>query len=322
MPKVSVCVVTYNQADYIRECLLSLVEQKTDFAFEVVVGDDCSTDGTRAIVQEFADRYPGVVRPIFRERNIGAYGNFISTHQQAMGEFVAHMDGDDLALPGKLQRQADCLDADPAVSFSTHAVRIVGTDKVIGGDPSLPTNGTIHDLLRIGTYFVNSSVMYRKSLESPHPAGFEAVDYFMHIERAVRGYIHLDRSVLGCYRVHNGGISRDPQHRERIERFYDAAFDRAIELGVDRNVVQSARLRRRMVQGIARYLSGDPDGYREKIRLAKEDIMFASLKHRILHWTRRFPWGVAVYFRLRTILAAAGSGLSIRRQERGSHVDI
>ena len=71
-PKVSVCVVTYNQEKYIRQCLQSIVDQETDFDFEVIVSDDCSMDGTCAIVQEFVEKYPGMVKPIFHDRNMGA----------------------------------------------------------------------------------------------------------------------------------------------------------------------------------------------------------------------------------------------------------
>ena len=70
--KVSVCVVTYNQEKYIAECLDSLVSQETDFKFEIIVGEDCSTDGTRAIVQQYVDKYPDIVKPIFHDQNVGA----------------------------------------------------------------------------------------------------------------------------------------------------------------------------------------------------------------------------------------------------------
>ena len=81
--KVSVCVLTYNQEKYIRQCLQSIVDQKTDFKFDLIVSDDCSTDSTRAIVQEFEERYPNIVKPILHKKNIGAYKNYFSAHQQA-----------------------------------------------------------------------------------------------------------------------------------------------------------------------------------------------------------------------------------------------
>ena len=95
MPEVSVCVVTYNQEKYITECLQSVVDQETDFDFEVLVGDDCSTDGTRRIVQEFAEKYPDIIKPILHSKNTGAFHNYVSVHNAAMGKYIAHLDGDD-----------------------------------------------------------------------------------------------------------------------------------------------------------------------------------------------------------------------------------
>ena len=76
--KLSVRVITYNQERYIGQCLQSLVDQNGSFDFEVVVGDDCSTDGTKAVVQEFVESYPGIVRAIFQEKNTGGLRNRVS----------------------------------------------------------------------------------------------------------------------------------------------------------------------------------------------------------------------------------------------------
>ena len=67
--KVSVCVVTYNQENYIGECLESLVNQVTNFRYEIIVGEDCSTDGTRAIVQRYVEKYPDLIVPLFYKNN-------------------------------------------------------------------------------------------------------------------------------------------------------------------------------------------------------------------------------------------------------------
>lgn len=97
---VSVCVVTYNQKEYIGECLESLVTQQTNFSFEILVGDDASTDGTDQIIQKYYDKYPNIIVPIFRQNNIGAVRNIIDIYKKASGQYIAHLDGDDLALPG------------------------------------------------------------------------------------------------------------------------------------------------------------------------------------------------------------------------------
>jgi glycosyltransferase involved in cell wall biosynthesis len=298
-PKVSVCVVTYNQEAYIGECLQSIVDQETDFEFEVVVGDDASTDGTRRVVEEFVAAYPGRVRPIYNAKNIDAFRNHRSVHLAARGQYVAHVDGDDYILPGKLQRQADVLDANPQVAFAAHAVRVIGKRRIIGAEKGLPEYGSIRDLLRLGTYFAHSSVMYRRSLDALAATAEKCVDFYMHVERASKGDIYLDRRVLGAYRIHPGGISKDPQRRRELEEHYEAAYDRALELGVASNVVQAGRLRRRMAFAIARYLSGDTEGYQASIRLKASDWPFASVKHRLLHGTRSFPFLVGIYARCR-----------------------
>ncbi|MDE4942717.1 glycosyltransferase family 2 protein, partial [Francisella tularensis] len=65
MSKVSVCVMTYNQEKYIGPCLESLVTQETDFDFEIIVGDDFYTDGTRDVIQEYQKKFPDIIKPVF-----------------------------------------------------------------------------------------------------------------------------------------------------------------------------------------------------------------------------------------------------------------
>lgn len=298
-PKVSVCVVTYNHEKYIRQCLQSIVDQETNFDFEVVVGEDCSTDGTRAIVLEFAEKYPTLVKLILHQKNVGGTRNYLAICDAAVGEYIATIDGDDCALPGKLQIQSDCLDLDQDVSFAVHAVKIMGTGKVMGEAAKYPAMGTLEDLLMLGTYFVNSSVMFRKKHEFVHSNQSELVDYYLHIERASRGKIFLDRRILGCYRVHARGMSQNMEYRDRLENCYETAFDRALELGASKAIVQSGRLKKRMVFSVTRYLSGDVDGYKNKIKINKDEFFFASKKHLILHWTRFLPGLVGIYSRIR-----------------------
>ena len=78
--QVSVCVVTYNQENYIAECLESLVNQVTNFRYEIIVGEDYSTDGTRAIVQRYVEKYPNLIVPLFYKNNIGAVENIKKGH--------------------------------------------------------------------------------------------------------------------------------------------------------------------------------------------------------------------------------------------------
>ena len=210
-PKVTVCVITYNQERYIRECLQSLVTQQTDFDFEVIVGDDCSTDGTRAIVLDFVERFPHIVRPLFQPTNTGGSRNNLEVHAAARGDYVAHLDGDDYALPGRLQAQADVLDRDPGCNAVWHRVDYFDDQ---GGfcsgntaDLSSFENGcvTFSDAIQLGFIGVYSSVMYRRSARSPVDASRRVLDVHLTWDLLSTGHGHVIDAVLGRYRIASTG---------------------------------------------------------------------------------------------------------------------
>jgi len=210
-PKVSVCVVTYNQEKYIRQCLQSIVDQVTNFDFEVIVADDFSTDDTRKIVKEFAELYPNVVKPIFHKTNIGPYKNFVFVHQQAIGEYIAHIDGDDLMLPNKIQKQADFLDQNPGCTVVWHRVNLFDdSGNFFPGedyDYSMFPNGvvTFSAALRLGSVAANSSAMYRKTARKTVDPKFPTLDLFCSWEFLSSGWGMILDDVLGAYRVNSVG---------------------------------------------------------------------------------------------------------------------
>src|SRR4051794_40136404 len=106
-PKVSVLLITYNHEKYLAQALEGALMQKADFAFEILVGEDCSKDGTRVIVEEYARRYPGIVRPFYPASNLGAVANFWSLYRMARGKYFTMLEGDDYWIsPDKLRLQA------------------------------------------------------------------------------------------------------------------------------------------------------------------------------------------------------------------------
>ena len=114
MPVVSVLMSTYNHEAYIAEAIEGVVGQKTDFHFELIIGEDCSTDNTRRIALDFQRRYPKIIRVVFSDRNIGAFNNMNRMFPKARGEFVAWCEGDDFwHNPSKLQKQVDFMRANP-----------------------------------------------------------------------------------------------------------------------------------------------------------------------------------------------------------------
>ena len=208
MPVVSVCVITYNQEKYIRQCLQSIVDQVTDFDYDIIVGEDCSTDGTRAIVKEFEERYPEVVKPIYQSKNIGGGNyNFLTVHNAAKGEYIAHVDGDDYFLPNKLQVQKRFLEMNPEFSLVWHRAKIVDSnDTCLTESKNLRAvydDGvvTIDKLLRYGMAGFHSSLMYRRSARKTISPYFETLDLFYSLEYLCVGKGMLLDEVLGAYRL-------------------------------------------------------------------------------------------------------------------------
>ncbi|MBQ7464691.1 MAG: glycosyltransferase, partial [Lachnospiraceae bacterium] len=95
-PKLSVIFITYNHEKYVEKALRSVLEQKTDFCFEVVIGEDCSTDGTCQIMDRVIEEYPGIpVKKIYRSKNTGRpTQNVYETTMECRGEYLAYLEGD------------------------------------------------------------------------------------------------------------------------------------------------------------------------------------------------------------------------------------
>ena len=120
---VSVLMITYNHENFIREAIDGVLMQKTTFPIELIIGEDCSTDSTRKIVVEYAEKYPDLIRPLLPGSNLGMMKNFNKTMEAAKGKYIAICEGDDYWTdPLKLQKQVDILEANEnIVAVATNA---------------------------------------------------------------------------------------------------------------------------------------------------------------------------------------------------------
>jgi glycosyltransferase involved in cell wall biosynthesis len=125
-----VIFITYNHEKYVEKALRSVCEQETDFAYEVVVGEDCSTDSTREILKKVASEYPDKVRLLFREKNFGRPTlNVYNTTMECKGEYLAYLEGDDMWTDkGKLQKQVTFLEEHPEYIACTHGCVMIDED--------------------------------------------------------------------------------------------------------------------------------------------------------------------------------------------------
>lgn len=206
--KLSVCVVTYNQGNYIEECLESIIAQDIDFSIEVIVADDCSTDNTREIIDTLEYKYPNIIRKIYHSENIGPYENYKSAHHAARGEYVAHCDGDDFWYPNKLRRQVSVLDSDiDIVQCWTFANIVDDYGNVKKLFPSrfaktlypniISTEDIVTSYALVGQH---STQLYRKSARKINDKEF-FLDYWIAFNLSVSGKSIYLKEVLSAYRV-------------------------------------------------------------------------------------------------------------------------
>ena len=128
-PKVSVCLITYAHANYLETCLQNILNQKVNFDYEIIIGDDCSPDRTAEIVKKYAEQFPEKIKAFIRPQNAGAKINFLHCFFECQGEYIVHIEGDDYWTdPQKLQTQVDFLDANPNASACFHNAEIIFED--------------------------------------------------------------------------------------------------------------------------------------------------------------------------------------------------
>ncbi|MDR1406841.1 MAG: glycosyltransferase, partial [Tannerella sp.] len=163
-PLVSVCMLTYNHERYIAQAIRSVLMQETDFPFELVISDDCSSDGTVEICRSYKDRYPDKIKLLLSEVRLGMTGNFIKTIEACTGRYVAHCDGDDFwTSPGKLQKQADFMEANEEYTLCVHACSFYYQNEGIDRPISVPA------LLKAGMEgfdFTNAQRIRKVSIQS------------------------------------------------------------------------------------------------------------------------------------------------------------
>lgn len=120
---VSICCITYNQENYIRDALDGFLKQKTNFKYEIIVHDDASTDNTAKIIKEYEDKYPDIIKPIYQTENQYQQGKRVSipVYRKAEGKYIAVCEGDDYwTNENKLQSQVDYMEAHSDCSFCFH----------------------------------------------------------------------------------------------------------------------------------------------------------------------------------------------------------
>ena len=205
-------MITYNHARYIVQAVESVLAQVTDFPFEIVLGDDLSTDGTRELVKDLAAKHPGRIRLLLHEKNLGHCGklNLVATIRICVGRYVALLEGDDFWNdPRKLQRQVDYLEAHPEYSGSAHEVWALRKSGDVDRYPRHYPGEVrleLRDILAHG-FPLTSSIMYRRDVFGDFP------DWYFEMQMGdwplavlcmeVAPFAYLRGEPSSTYRVHD-----------------------------------------------------------------------------------------------------------------------
>lgn len=225
---VSVCCITYNQVFYIRQCLDGFLMQKTNFKFEVIIHDDCSTDGTTDVIREYVEKYPDLIKPIFQERNQYQNGckRILATfvYPKAQGKYIALCEGDDYWIdPLKLQKQVDFMENNQNCSLVYNRTKRYSERKKIflSDNDNYEQSQYVRakDIIEEGGLFVSTcSMLYLKSVIENYPQfciKCHVGDYPLAIMCAMKGDVYYLNEAMSVYRVDNSNSWVGKQQSEK-----------------------------------------------------------------------------------------------------------
>ncbi len=251
--KLSVRLMTYNHGNYIEEALKGIDIQKTDFSFEVVVGDDFSTDDTLSKIRVYNFTNPNLdLRILEREvgdsyhkqrKKKGRLYNFVDILNNCTGEYIALLDGDDYWTdPLKLQKQVDFLEGNKDFGICFHRVSIFNQQENKFYEDNItrevPTVTDIKDLAR-GNYIHTPSVMLRNDINLPEWFLNCALgDWTLYVLQIKDRYIKKMDEIMAVYRIHEDGIwaKESQEYRSKLTRqnFDYVSFKADLDLSIKR----------------------------------------------------------------------------------------
>lgn len=234
-PTVSVIIGTYNQQEFVQETVESVLAQTYPHV-EIILTDDGSTDATPAILGEYARRFPERIKLVLSDRNTGIPANFNRGLALRSGDFIVCLDGDDLMLPAKLERQVAFLAQHPEATGCYHDAEVfVSETGEVLGPMSLVYNGTrrlrqgrLRDWFVPRNFFLPSAILFRAAACPPH--GFdERLKYLSEVVFYAEVFrtgllIAMPDEPLVRYRRHARNVTDDPASRALMPEYELMAY--------------------------------------------------------------------------------------------------
>jgi glycosyltransferase involved in cell wall biosynthesis len=215
---VSVCMITYNHANYVLDAIRGVLEQKGEFKIQLIISDDNSKDDTRLVIEDFLEsnlQKEHVIEFYPNQENVGVFNNFFSTLGKSKGEFIAICEGDDYWVdPLKLQKQIDFLQENSGfTSVFTNSFVVRDFEIITPNDLYLvPSNSREIEARELffegGGLYPTASLMYRRFQINPpiqlkEQVSCDAILIFMLFEKGKIYYLNENTS---AYRIHGGGV--------------------------------------------------------------------------------------------------------------------
>jgi glycosyltransferase involved in cell wall biosynthesis len=211
--KISIFCLVYNHEPYLKDCIEGFLMQRCNFNFEIVVGEDCSSDRSREILLDYHKKFPGKFKLLLHDQNVGAIQNQNLTLNACDGKYIALCEGDDYWTdPYKLQKQVDFLEANEDYSVCAAKSYCLDKNGQINDQSErykeiqFPKTITLDNLFT-PYLFQTNTILFRNNiipLSKFDKRGFKDIVLFAALLKLGKGII-LD-CYLGCYRIHLGGI--------------------------------------------------------------------------------------------------------------------
>jgi len=220
---ISVCLITYNQEGYISQAIESIVNQKTSFSFELIIGEDCSKDNTRQVCEAYQQRYPGLIRLLPSSKNYGMMGNFIRTLNSANGKYIAFCEGDDYwSDENKLQKQVEFLESNTDYTLVGHNYERLyknNTKGKVDRRPEAKNSFVIDDYIKSHFIHINT-LLYKKVATVPDWFSSLSVgDQPLIIYMAQYGKIGYMNDFMSVYRINDESFMSTNKVSQVIKNF-------------------------------------------------------------------------------------------------------
>lgn len=229
-PLVSISCITYNHINYIEQCLDGFLEQETDYPFEILIHDDCSTDGTTEIIQKYSTKYPDIIKPMYETENQyqkgKPAGSLIWNIPRAKGKYIALCEGDDYWIDeNKLQMQVDFLENNPEYTMCFHDAVVVNE---LENEVDSFSYHVIEKDYSATELFENwvvptASMLFKKEIlcyKLADRENFIAGDIVLVEQACVYGKVHGFKKKMSVYRIQENGLTWSKERREKTLRLH------------------------------------------------------------------------------------------------------